>query len=710
MAEFLVDTLFPRVLNMSGAASLVIAIVLLVRLLLHRAPKRFSYALWAAVLFRLLFPISFTASFSLLGVVDAPSRASIPYTTAVEYIRRDEATVEDQAAPSLPAAQGTTEGQAPVQADPPTRSDPQDRPDPLEQALSVAAWIWAAGALAMGGYGVASYLLLRRRLVGAMPLGEDIYLADHIPTPFVMGLLRPKIYLPSGLDAREQAYILRHESYHIYRLDHLVKLVSFVLLCLHWFNPLVWAAFLLSARDMEMSCDEAVIRALGEGARADYSACLLRLATGHQTVAGVPLAFGEGNTAGRIRNLASWRQPKRWAALLCALLCIVVTAACVANPRQPSGESPTAGVTSSPAPQTTPPAASGLPAGEPVDLTWLEETVNAMMVGSQSWDESWPDPGPYALTVSGEGRTDTYTVQPGVCYTILDSPGRRLAGDYRWTTAPADIAPPTQGYTLRADGNGMALTAYTEADVLEIEVDGVKTVLLGEADYDTPVSYFLLAQAWEARYAYELDTLCRVSGEGTDYDSIAQDLAQRYAQAVLDRPGWMGARVEDAKVSGASVFDAYYGSDNPNFCFGLGLAIRVTEDQRGYWEAGSGLSEPPDSGPYAGYYGWGVEVSVRQQADGSWAITGTGTGGAGVELPYDLDTATEAQLMELYFLTSGQTHDWLLLYRLAERPLEAVKQAMATLPAGQREELRQGILNFMAEHPDYCTWSPSDFS
>ena len=702
MAQFLTDTLFPCILNMSGAASVVIVCVLLVRLALRRAPKIFSYALWGAVLFRLLFPISFSSAISLLGAVDAPVRAALPYTTAVEYVRR-EAPAAGQGLPAGEPATGAGAPSAPAQI-------PDQAPaNPLDRALAAAAWIWAVGALGLALWGALSYLRLRRRLVGALHLGNNIYLADHIPGPFVLGLFRPKIYLPDGLSGAEQTYILRHEVYHIYRLDHLVRLVSFLVLCLHWFNPLVWAAFLLSGKDMEMSCDEAVIRALGEENRADYSACLLRLATGRRLAAGVPLAFGEGDPAGRIRNLAGWRRPKRWAAVACALLCVAVTAACVANPRQAPTDSTAAG-SQSPAPQTTPPVSSSTPAGEPVDLAWLEETVNAMLVGSQSWDESWPDPGPYTLTVSGEGRTDTYTVQPGICYTILDSPGRRLAEDYRWTAAPADWAAPGQGYTLRADGNGMALTAYTEADLLVIEADGFKTVLLGEGAYDTPVSYFLLAQAWEGRYTYELDTLCRVSGDGTDYDAVAQALAQQYVQAVLDRPGWMSGRVEDARVSGAQVYDAYYGSDGPNFCFGLGLAIRVTEAQQGFWEAGSGLSAPPDSGPNAGYYGWGVEAQARQQADGSWIITGTGTGGVSVDLPYDLDTATEAQLMELYFLTTGDTHDWLLLYRLAQRPLEAVKQALAALPAGQREQLRQGILTFLEEYPDYSTWTPADFT
>ena len=700
MAQVLTDSLFPCILNMSGAASLVIVCVLLARLLLRRAPKCFSYALWAAVLFRLIFPISIPASFSLLGVVDTPSRQALPYTTAVEYVRREApaAGVGEISKEPIRQPQGQAALPTPVQT----------QADPLEGALTAAAWIWAAGALALAGWGLVSYVRLRRRLVGSLSLGDGVYLADHIPTPFVLGLFRPRVYLPAGLSGAEQTYILRHESYHIYRLDHLVRLVSYLLLCLHWFNPLVWAAYVLSGKDMEMSCDEAVIKDLGEEVRADYSACLLRLATGRRLAAGIPLAFGEGDTGSRIRNLVRWRRPKRWVALAAALLCIAVTAACVANPRQNPGDTPAAQAT--PTPQSTPPVSSPTPAGDPADLTWLEETVNAMLVGAQSWDESWPNPGPYALTVSGDGRTDTYTVEPGVCYTILDSPGRRLAEGYRWTTAPSDWAPPAQGYTIRADGSGIALTAYTEADVLEIEVDGVKTILLGEPVYDSPVCSFLLEEARNARYAYELSTLCRVEGDGMNYDAVAQALAQQYVQAVLDRPGWMTNRVEDAKVSGASVFDAYYGDETPSFCFGLGLDIRVTEAQRGDWEAGSGLSEPPDSGPNAGYYGWGVEAEARQQADGSWVIAGMGTGGVRVELPYELDTATAEQLTGLYFLTSGNTHDWRILYHLAERPLEEVQQVMATLPADLQQELRQGILAFMEEYPDYCTWSPDDFA
>ena len=129
-----------------------------------------------------------------------------------------------------------------------------------------------------------SFVLLHHRLTNAVPLQRHVYLADHIGTPFVLGLLRPNIYLPSSLSEKEQEYILLHEQHHILRQDHIVKVLAFIALSIHWFNPLVWIAFILSGKDMEMSCDEAVIRKLGEDIRVDYSASLLSLATGRHTI------------------------------------------------------------------------------------------------------------------------------------------------------------------------------------------------------------------------------------------------------------------------------------------------------------------------------------------------------------------------------------------------------------------------------------------
>lgn len=176
------------------------------------------------------------------------------------------------------------------------QGEEQTMADPLEAPIAIATIVWLTGTVAMVIYGVVSLLRLRRRLVGAVPLEKSVYLADHISTPFVLGLFRPKIYLPSALPEGERGYILLHERHHIRRLDHAVKLLAFLALCVHWFNPLVWLMFVLLGRDMEMSCDEAVMKKLGEAVRADYSASLLRLATGRKIIAGAPLAFGEGDT------------------------------------------------------------------------------------------------------------------------------------------------------------------------------------------------------------------------------------------------------------------------------------------------------------------------------------------------------------------------------------------------------------------------------
>ena len=313
MGEFVMHRLFPIVCNMSLTASVVILAVLAVRLLLRRAPKVFAYALWAVVLFRLLCPVSVTSAVSLMGALGAPAQERTQRTSVEQYVPADimirgtAPAVTQLPQPPLPAETGGAVSDAPADTAPaavPAMS--------FNEPVFILTLIWLAGMVLLLAYSLVSLLRLRRRLVGTVRLRDNIYLADHIPSPFVMGLFRPKIYLPSILTETERGYILRHEQYHLRRRDHLVKFLSFLALCIHWFNPLVWAAFILSGKDMEMSCDEAVVRELGEDIRADYSASLLSLATGRRIVAGMPLAFGEGDTGSRIRNLLNWKRPRPW--------------------------------------------------------------------------------------------------------------------------------------------------------------------------------------------------------------------------------------------------------------------------------------------------------------------------------------------------------------------------------------------------------------
>ncbi len=300
--------IFLTVLDMSLAASAVIAVVLIARLLLAKQPKIFSYVLWLAVLLRLLCPVSFSAPVSVVEATAPRVAAVSENTTSVHY---------------LPEIGSDPEA---------SELSPPEAPEQKGSVLTLAAygWLFGAGFLVLGS--LLSYGKLRRALVGAVPLEGRVFLADHIPTPFVLGIFRPKIYLPSHTSEEERRFILAHEVHHIRRLDPVTRVLAYAALCLHWFNPLVWAAFRLSGKDMEMSCDEAVIRKLGEQSRADYAGTLLRLTVRRSVFSGAPLAFGEGDTGSRVRNLALWRRPQIWAVLICAVLCAGCLFLCAGNP------------------------------------------------------------------------------------------------------------------------------------------------------------------------------------------------------------------------------------------------------------------------------------------------------------------------------------------------------------------------------------------
>lgn len=308
--------IFERVLNMSLTGSIVIAVVLLARLLLRRAPKIYSYMLWAVVLFRLLCPISLSAGLSVLK--------PLPVTTSQGLSTVTYRPVE----PVIPAS-----GEIGQEA---ARPEPAEtvKTETVAQAMTLAAAVWLTVGGALAGCSLVQYIVLRRKLREAAPYRGEILLSDKIRTPFVMGVLSPRIYLPWDTPQEERRFIIAHERQHIHRGDPLWKLLGYLALCVHWFNPLVWLAFFLGGKDMEMSCDEAVLNRLGEDIRADYSQALLRLATHKRLIAGMPLAFGEGETKGRVRNMARWRRPKVWVSGICAVLCLAVLAVCALNPQK----------------------------------------------------------------------------------------------------------------------------------------------------------------------------------------------------------------------------------------------------------------------------------------------------------------------------------------------------------------------------------------
>lgn len=308
------EALFLSVLNMSLTASYVIICVMLVRLPLKKAPKVISYCLWGVVAFRLLCPFSFESMFSLLPISNVP----IPYDIAYQQnpkVNSGIVAVDTYVNRSLPSPHVTASA------------------NPLQIYILIGSYIWIFGIAVMIVYSIISVLILKRSLEGAQHIEKNIYEADNLRTPFVLGIFSPRIYIPFGPTAEEKTYIIQHEKAHIHRFDHIVKPFAYIILSIHWFNPMVWIAFLLMSTDMELSCDEKAVKEMGSEIKKAYSASLLSLAMGKHMLNGSPLAFGEGNVKGRIKNVLDYRKPSLWIIISAVIVAVVIGIGFLANPK-----------------------------------------------------------------------------------------------------------------------------------------------------------------------------------------------------------------------------------------------------------------------------------------------------------------------------------------------------------------------------------------
>ena len=308
--------LFLTVLNMSITASYVILFVIIVRLLLKKAPKFISYVLWGVVAFRLIIPFSFESVFSFMprNTNAVPIPPDIIYQQSPR-INSGIEVVDSFVNDSLPVP---TVGAS---------------VNPLQIYVEIGAHIWVLGMIALLIISIVSVMLLKKQLKGAQLIEKNIYEADNLKTPFVLGLINPKIYLPIGLSEEERNYILLHEQTHIHRKDHIIKVLAFLILSVHWFNPFVWIAFILMSTDMEMSCDEKVLKAMNENVKKPYANTLLSLAAGRHVLNGSPLAFGEGNVKGRIKNILNYKKPKFWVIAVSIILVVTVGTGLTFNPK-----------------------------------------------------------------------------------------------------------------------------------------------------------------------------------------------------------------------------------------------------------------------------------------------------------------------------------------------------------------------------------------
>jgi len=320
--------LFVTVLNMSITASFVAAGVILVRLLLKKAPKLFSYILWAPVLFRLLCPFSFNSVFSIFNLINLKTEQE---SSTYKFVPGDIGIVH------TPAVQNGTGGSidsigSGVNAALPA-PDSSVSMNTMEVWMNVFSIIWIAGVIALSVYSIISYIKVKGRLQTATRVAGNVFETDAINTAFVCGYIRPKIYVPSDIRDADLSYILEHERTHIRRKDYVLKPIAYLAVILHWFNPLMWLCFAFMSRDMEMSCDESVLRRLGDGSRGGYSKSLLSLSVRRKGILTAnPLAFGENHVKSRIRNILNFRKPAFWVTVAAVAAVCAATIAFAANP------------------------------------------------------------------------------------------------------------------------------------------------------------------------------------------------------------------------------------------------------------------------------------------------------------------------------------------------------------------------------------------
>ena len=325
---------FMMFLQRNGILTLVILAVLLVRLLLRRLPKKYSYLLWSVVGIRMLFQIQLPARFSLLSLWHYMTQqiSGSQLLTAPKQLTNMQKITDPQAgAQNLQPAGQLITGQTVTGAARGLSQAGAKAGSGWDHLLQICMLIWIAGMIVLLLYGILSYFKCRRMTVQAVHMEGNIWECDHLATPFVLGIVRPRIYIPFHLSAEEKPYILAHETYHIRRGDPIVRLLAFVLLTFYWINPFVWIAYFLMIRDMEMSCDEAVLLQLGTQIKKAYSNSLLTFATGRKQVTFSPLAFGESGTSGRIKNILDFKKPKVWGSLLAILAVILAAVFCLTS-------------------------------------------------------------------------------------------------------------------------------------------------------------------------------------------------------------------------------------------------------------------------------------------------------------------------------------------------------------------------------------------
>ncbi len=314
------DDVFLKIVNLSISASWLILAVLVLRVVLKKAPKWVMPLLWGVVALRLVCLFSIESALSLI-----PSAETIPseiVTETREPVLYEQATLDIVTNPTLPPAAEVPVGVSRQQA---------------QVDFNIYSVLWLAGMAALLVHALVSAGKLKRKLATAILLRDNIYESEFVDSPFVFGVVKPNIYLPMHMDEGTAAHVIAHERAHLARRDHWWKVLGYLVLALHWFNPLVWVAYILFCRDIELACDEKVVKGLDGAARADYSQALLSCAAPRRAVAACPLAFGEGNIKTRVKSALHYKKPAFWVAAAAVLAVVIVAVCFLTNPKSERG-------------------------------------------------------------------------------------------------------------------------------------------------------------------------------------------------------------------------------------------------------------------------------------------------------------------------------------------------------------------------------------
>ena len=307
--------LFLKIVNMSISASWVVIAVLTLRFCLKKAPKWVNVLLWGIVAARMVFPFSIESVLSLI-----PSAETISPTVMMEQTPSVQTGV-----PALNHVINPVISSSFTPA-------PGASANPLQIWIPILTGIWLFGIAALFLYSAVSYWRLHRKVCEAVILRGNIYQSEKVCSPFVLGIINPKIYLPYHMDSREMDHVIAHEQTHIRRKDHWWKPLGFLLLTIHWFNPLMWLSYILLCRDIELACDEKVIREMGNEQRADYTQALVACSVNRRVIAACPLAFGEVGVKERVKSVMNYKKPAFWIVLASVIVCAVIAVCFLTNP------------------------------------------------------------------------------------------------------------------------------------------------------------------------------------------------------------------------------------------------------------------------------------------------------------------------------------------------------------------------------------------